>query len=86
MSLEEDPKEVAKKEARSPEVQRLLRQFVNNDGPKGNTPEYKENLGKALELKCLSCDGFGSIGIAGQKPWIRTSEKCHDCDGTGKKP
>ncbi len=82
-SLEEDPKEVARKEAKTPEVQRLLRQFLTLDGPKGNSKNYKENLEKALENKCLDCDGFGTIGISGK--YVRSEEKCPSCDGTGKK-
>ncbi len=80
-SLEEDPKEVARKEAKTPEVQRLLRQFLTLDGPKGNSKAYKENLEKALTDKCLDCDGFGTIGIK----YVRSEEKCPSCDGTGKK-
>lgn len=84
MSGEEDPKEAAKKEARSPQVQQLLRQFMT-DGPKGNSPTYKENLEQALSNSCLTCDGFGTVGIAGKPPHIRSEEKCRDCNGSGKK-
>ncbi len=83
MSLEEDPKEVARKEAKTPEVQRLLRQFLTIDGPKGNSKTYKENLEKAMYAKCLDCDGFGTIGTVVK--YVRTEEKCPTCDGTGKK-
>ncbi len=82
MSLEEDPKEVARKEAKTPQVQQLLRQFMI-DGPKGNSKRFKDNLENALANKCLDCDGFGTIGLAGK--YERTEEKCPSCDGTGKK-
>ncbi len=82
MSLEEDPKEVARKEAKTPEVQRMLRQFMT-DGPKGNSKSYKENLEASLVNKCLDCDGFGTIGTAVK--YVRTEVKCPSCDGTGKK-
>ncbi len=91
MSGEEDPKEAAKKEVRSAQVQQLLRQFMT-DGPKGNTKNYKENIGRAIELKCLSCDGFGTQAftpIPGGKTYTkyeRTSLPCTDCDGSGNKP
>jgi hypothetical protein len=39
---EEDPKEVARKERNTPEVSRLLRQFTDLDGPKGNSRAYQE--------------------------------------------
>lgn len=84
MANEEDPKEAARIEAKSPQVQKLLRQFMT-DGPKGNTPTYKNNLEQALSNLCLSCDGFGTVGIAGKPPHIRSEEKCRDCNGTGKK-
>jgi len=84
MSGEEDPKEAARIEAKSPQVQKLLRQFMT-DGPKGNSPTYKENLEQALSNSCLSCDGFGTVGIAGKPPHIRSEEKCRDCNGSGKK-
>ena len=56
------------------------------DGPKGNSPTYKENLEQALSNSCLTCDGFGTVGIAGKPPHIRSEEKCRDCNGSGKKP
>jgi hypothetical protein len=47
-----DPKELARQTRGTPEVERLLRQFVT-DGEKGNTPEYKRgwarNFGRATE-------------------------------------
>ena len=83
MANEEDPKEVARKERNSPEVQRLLRQFVT-DGPKGNSPDYKKNLEAALSNKCLDCDGFGKMAVHGQK-YVLSETNCPTCDGTGKK-
>ncbi len=91
-SLEEDPKEVARKEAKTPQVQRLLRQFLKMDGPKGSSEAYKENLGKALESLCLDCDGFGTQAftpLPGGRTFSkyeRTQMPCPSCDGTGKKP
>lgn len=38
---EEDPKIVARNERKSPEVEKLLRQFLSTDGPKGVTDEYR---------------------------------------------
>lgn len=37
---EEDPKIVARNERSSPEAERMLRQFLNTDGPKGNSKNY----------------------------------------------
>lgn len=43
MPADEDPKAVARAELRRPETQRLLRQFLNLDGPKGVTDEYRRS-------------------------------------------
>lgn len=83
MSGEEDPKEAARIEAKSPQVQRLLRQFMT-DGPKGNSTQYKDNLEAALSDKCEPCDGFGTK--PGPSKYERSSEKCEACGGSGKKP
>ncbi len=83
MSVEEDPKEVAKKERRSPEVERLLRQFRSIESCNANTEIYVENHEKIFSNKCLDCDGFGTVGISGK--YTRTEEKCPSCDGSGKK-
>ena len=37
---EEDPKEAAKQARRYPETEKLLRQFLHTDGPKGNGQAY----------------------------------------------
>lgn len=71
---EEDPKEVAKKERKTPQVERLLRQFLKTDGPKGATNAYKEGWERIFGNKCQACDGFGTIAGRG---------KCVECDGTG---
>ena len=39
---EEDPKEAAKQARKYPETERLLRQFLHTDGPKGATEKYRE--------------------------------------------
>lgn len=42
MPNEEDPKEVARQELRTPEAQKMLRQFLSVDGPKGVTDAYRQ--------------------------------------------
>ena len=84
MEDEHDPKLVATKARKHPEVEKMLRSFMP-DGPKGNSKTYKENLEAALSNCCLDCDGFGTVGIKGRPPHFRTSEKCSACDGSGKK-
>ncbi len=75
---EEDPKEAARLERKSPEVEKLLRQFVT-DGPKGNSKKFKDNLEAALANKCENCNGFGKTG----EGYVRT-EICACCKGSGK--
>lgn len=60
---EEDPRDVAKRERNSPEVERLLRQFLNTDGAKGNTETYRDAYARIFEKECthlgtrtFSCD------------------------------
>lgn len=77
--MEEDPKAAAKKERNTPQVERMLRQFLSVDGPKGNTAQYKAQYEQIFGNKCLDCDGFGEVG--GLKSGIR----CTTCDGSGKK-
>jgi hypothetical protein len=52
---EEDPKTAAKKELATPEAQRLLRQFVNTDGPKGTTNEYRAAWIRVFGKTCSKC-------------------------------
>lgn len=52
---EDDPKEVARQERNSPECQRLLRQFVNTDGPKGTTRAYRNNFDTIFRKTCQLC-------------------------------
>lgn len=54
MSLEEDPKEVARKERQTPEVEKLLKQFLQTDGPKGNSRAFRSNWERTFE-KCGEC-------------------------------
>lgn len=82
MSLEEDPKEVARKERKTVEADRLMKQFCNMESSV-DPSKYKAGHDKAFRNLCLDCDGFGTIGISGK--YARTEEKCASCDGTGKK-
>ena len=75
-SLEEDPKEVARKERKTVEVERGLRQFLKLDGPKGNTRRYLDNYEATFGNKCEPCDGFGAVPGKGA---------CITCNGTGRK-
>lgn len=83
MSDEEDPKMTARNEIRTPQAQQLMKQFCKLESSVDAT-KYK--AGYALAFKdpnCLSCDGFGTVGLSGK--YARSEEKCRDCDGTGKK-
>ena len=56
MSLEEDPKIVARNERRSKETEKALRQFLNHDGPKGASASYKENYDLVFRGEdCSNC-------------------------------
>ncbi len=88
---EEDPKEVARKEAASPQVQRLLKQFKTLESTNANTKRFIKNYEEIFGGKCLDCDGFGTVAFApilGGRDfgkYHRTEQKCPTCDGTGKK-
>lgn len=79
MSAEDDPKAAAKRARNTPQAERMLRQFLSVDGPKGNTENYKEQYARIFGDKCLDCDGFGEVG------GLQSGIKCTTCDGTGKK-
>lgn len=66
MPNEEDPKIVARNERRTPEVEKMLRQFVG-DGPKGNTDAYRVWWCRTFGAKSQE-HGDGSHG----------AEKCRD--------
>lgn len=76
MPNEEDPKEVARIERKTPQVEKLLRQFLQVDGPKGNSAAFQEGWDRTFANKCIECDGFGTIAGRGQ---------CQFCDGSGVK-
>lgn len=73
-SNEEDPKEVAKKELRTPEAQKLLRQFVNTDGPKGNSAAYQEGWERTFGKKSYFCDACGTSEGMGEEDIL-----CEEC-------
>lgn len=75
MSNEEDPKIVARNERKTAQVERLLRQFLKTDGPKGATSAYKDGWDRIFGNKCAECDGFGTVAGRGA---------CQFCAGTGK--
>lgn len=57
-SFEEDPKEVARIERKSPEVERGLRQFMQLDGPKGTSEEYRAKYDLIFKgADCFRCGG-----------------------------
>lgn len=68
-------KDDARRELNTKEARQMLRQFMNTDGPKGATEDYRRNYDQVFKDKCLDCDGFGTIGKL----------PCKTCDGTGKK-
>lgn len=57
MANEEDPKQAARDEAKRPEVQRLLRQFLKVDGPKGNNSAYREGWERIFGGRTFTCPG-----------------------------
>ena len=60
--MEEDPKDVAKRERGTPQVEQLLRQFSGIDGPKGVTPEYRRNWARVFGRKTNEHSGTISPG------------------------
>jgi DnaJ-class molecular chaperone len=70
-------KDDARKELNTKEARQMLRQFMNTDGPKGASEDYRKGWDAAFKDKCLDCDGWGEVGDKRQK--------CPTCDGTGKK-
>lgn len=63
MSAEDDPQAAAKRERKTPEVERLLRQFLRTDGPAGHSEAYREAYARIFEKDCahagertFSCD------------------------------
>lgn len=82
MSLEEDGKEVARKERATPQCDQLMKQFCKLESSV-DPRKYKNGHEVAFSNLCLSCDGFGTVGTKGD--YQRSDKKCGDCDGTGKK-
>ena len=68
-------KDDARKELNTKEARQMLRQFMNTDGPKGASEEYRKGWDQTFGNKCLTCDGFGTVG----------KQECKDCEGTGRK-
>ena len=58
--MHEDPKDVAKRERKRPEVERLLRQFVG-DGPRGATPAYKRGHAFAFDWPQAKKDALNEL-------------------------
>ena len=78
-SVEEDPKEVARLERKTPQAERLMKQFCKLESSV-NASAYKAGYELAFANKCLDCDGWGAIGTGYCK-----ETPCPTCDGTGKK-
>lgn len=55
VAVEEDPKEAARKERKTPQVEKLLRQFMDLDGPKGTSKAYRANYDSIFEADCFWC-------------------------------
>lgn len=49
--FEEDPKIVARNERRTPEVEKLLRPYLNLDGPKGTTKKFRDNFDRVFKTE-----------------------------------
>lgn len=62
---EDDPKEVARQERQKPGVEKLLRQFLSADGPKGASAAYRigwlRAFGRRTGEHSGELDGEGSI-------------------------
>lgn len=75
--MDMDPKEEARKSRKTPEVERLLRQFSNVDGPKGATAEYKKGWARAFGKKTGEHAGKPQAGAETCEDghcWCRRSE------------
>ena len=91
MSLEEDPKEVARKERKTPQCDQLMKQFCKMESSV-DPVKYKAGHDLTFSNKCLDCDGFGTVPYtpilgSSRNPdkYTRTDQPCPSCDGTGKK-
>jgi hypothetical protein len=81
MANEEDPKQVAKQERQRPEVERMLRQFLNTDGPKGNKDAYREGWERIFGEK-KEAEPFLCVNCGVEHPSEDESLAC-DCSDTG---
>lgn len=75
---EEDPKIVARNERKSPQVEKLLRQFLNHDGAKGNTSAYirghEFNFSWSQEMRDL-CNRYMAEGMTFADAFDRVKEE-----------
>lgn len=59
------------KPKRDYQTEQMLRQFLNNDGPKGNSRAYQEGWDRIFSAKrCLGC----GVGVLDGEPAV-----CADC-------
>lgn len=74
MANENDPKQAAKEARKHPDVERMLRQFLNHDGAKGATQGYRAGYDAAFQGKVSRCSD-----VPGYECYEGEGGRCFKC-------